>query len=117
MALAQAGLGSVTVLHVARRWDRQGGGRLRAAWGGPGDSEDAVLKDAVRLGDHFGVPVRTAARRRAAAETAILRQLRDGEHNIIVMGVNPRPGTTLFFGDAAAAVLERSEVSILLVAS
>jgi hypothetical protein len=32
-------------------------------------------------------------------------------------GVNPRPGTTLFFGDAAAAVLKRSDRSILLVAS
>jgi hypothetical protein len=92
MALARAGLGSVTVLQVARRSDRQGGGRFRAAWGGPGASEDAVLKDAVRLGDHFGVPIRTAARRRAAAETAILSQLRGGEHNLSVMGVNPRPG-------------------------
>ena len=32
-------------------------------------------------------------------------------------GVSPWPGTTLFFGDAAAAVLKRSYRSILLVAS
>jgi hypothetical protein len=32
-------------------------------------------------------------------------------------GVSPRPGTTLFFGDAAAAVVKRSDRSILLVAS
>jgi nucleotide-binding universal stress UspA family protein len=36
---------------------------------------------------------------------------------LVVMGVSPRPGTTLFFGDAAAAVLRRSHRSILLVAS
>ena len=75
------------------------------------------MQEAVRLGDQFGVPVRTAIRTQAAAESAILRQLEAGEHNLLVMGVSPRPGTSLSFGEAAAAVLERAERSILFVAS
>jgi len=86
-------------------------------WGGIGANEEAILRDAVRLGDRFGVPLRTAVRAHADPEEAILRQLRIGEHNLIVMGVSPRPGTTLFFGDTATAVLKRSHRSILLVAS
>jgi nucleotide-binding universal stress UspA family protein len=121
LTLARASLGSVTALYVARRGRRvrrhgaaPGFGRN---WGGIGANEEAILRDAVRLGEQFGVPVRPAVRARADAEDAILQQLRSGEHNLVVMGVSPRPGTTLFFGDAAAAVLRRSHRSILLVAS
>jgi len=117
LALARASLGSVTVLHVARRRRRQGLYRFRAAWGANGDNAEAILQEAVRLGDQFGVPVRTAVRIQIAAENAILRQLGGGEHNLVVMGVSPRPGATLSFGDAAAAVLERSERSVLFVTS
>jgi nucleotide-binding universal stress UspA family protein len=91
--------------------------RFNTNWAGTGTNEEAILREAVRLGDRFGVPLRTAVRTHADPEEAILRQLRIGEHNLIVMGVSPRPGTTLFFGDAAAAVLKRSHRSILLVAS
>jgi Kef-type K+ transport system membrane component KefB/nucleotide-binding universal stress UspA family protein len=121
LTLARASLGSVTALYVARR--RRPGRRHGMAlgfspnWGGIGTNEAAILRDAVRLGDRSGVPLRTAVRAHVDAEEAILRQLRIGEHNLIVMGVSPRPGTTLFFGDAAAAVLKRSNRSILLVAS
>jgi K+:H+ antiporter len=120
LALARAGLGSVTILHVARRrhpYRSRGLRRLHAAWRGLDHNEQAILQDAVRLGDQFGVPVRTAVRARVDAESAILGQLSAGKHDLIVMGVSPRPGATLFFGDAAAAVLERSETSVLFVAS
>jgi Kef-type K+ transport system membrane component KefB/nucleotide-binding universal stress UspA family protein len=117
LALARASLGSVTVLHVARRRRPQGLNRLRGALGAFGDNPAAILQEAVRLGEQFGVPVRTAVRTQVAAENAILRQLKAGDHNLVVMGVAPRPGTTLSFGDAAAAVLERSERSILFVAT
>jgi nucleotide-binding universal stress UspA family protein len=91
--------------------------RFNTNWGGIGTNEEAIVRAAVQLGDRFGVPLRTAVRAHADPEEAILRQLRVGEHNLVVMGVSPRPGTTLFFGDAAAAVLGRSDRSILLVAS
>ena len=38
-------------------------------------------------------------------------------HNLIMMGVSRRPGDKLFFGDTAAAVLEKSPTSIVFVAS
>jgi Kef-type K+ transport system membrane component KefB/nucleotide-binding universal stress UspA family protein len=120
LALARASLGSVTVLHVARRTRRSGRRRLPSLdinWGSLGGTEEAILRDAVGLGDQFDVPVRTAVRPHADPEEAILHQLEIGGHNLIVMGVSPRPADTLFFGDAAASVLRRSNRSILFVAS
>jgi len=120
LALARAGRGSVLALHVAtaaaRRpaWQR----RFGAAWTvGIRDNEKATLRDIVRLGEQLGVLVRTATRRHAAAEEAILRQQRIGKHNLIVMGVSPRTGSNLFFGSVPAAVLERCDCSILFVSS
>jgi nucleotide-binding universal stress UspA family protein len=63
------------------------------------------------------VKLRTAVRRHSVPENAILRQLTIGKHNLVVMGVTRRPGDTLFFGNVAAAVLERSDRSGLLVSS
>jgi len=63
------------------------------------------------------VPVQTAIRAHSDPGEAILRQLKGGEHNLIVMGVSPRPGATLSFGGAAAAILKRSNRSVLFVAS
>jgi nucleotide-binding universal stress UspA family protein len=120
LALAKAGRGSVLALHVATAarerpaWQR----RFDAAWiVGTRSNEAATLKDIVRLGEQLGVSVRTAARRHAAAEEAILRQMRIGKHNLIIMGVSPRTGSNLFFGSVAAGVLERSDCSILFVSS
>ena len=38
-------------------------------------------------------------------------------YDLIVLGVSRRPGETLFFGNTATAVLDRSKVSNLFVAS
>ena len=120
LALARAGRGSVLALHVATAaekrpaWQR----RFGAAWTvGTRDNVKAPLRDIVRLGEQLGISVRTAARRHAAAEEAILRQQRIGKHNLIVMGVSPRTGSNLFFGSVPAAVLARSDCSILFVSS
>jgi Kef-type K+ transport system membrane component KefB/nucleotide-binding universal stress UspA family protein len=117
LALARASLGSVTALHVARRRRPQGLHRFRAALGAFGDNAAAIIQEVSRLGDQFRVPVRTVVRTQVAAEDAILSELEAGEHNLVVMGVSPRPGTTPSFGDAAASVLERSPRSILFIAS
>jgi Universal stress protein family len=108
VALARASLGRVTMLHVV--------GRDRLSWR-TGTNEAAILRDAVQLGDQFGVPIRTAVSAHADADDAILSQLKGGEHDLIVMGVSPRPGATLSFGGAAATILERSDRSVLLIAS
>ena len=80
-------------------------------------SERAILKDIVELADNFDTPMTTAARRNDTAEDAILREARRGGYDLIVMGVNRRPGDTLYFGRVAAAVMERAEFSVLFVAS
>ncbi len=108
VALARASLGRVTMLHVVNR--------ERLSWR-TGANEAAILRDAVQLGDQFGVPVRTAIGAHADADEAILAQSKGGEYDLIVMGVSPRPGATLSYGRAAAAILQRSDRSVLLVAS
>jgi nucleotide-binding universal stress UspA family protein len=82
-----------------------------------GADEEAILRDIVQLGDRMDVTVRTVVRTNTVAADGILRQVRAGKHNLIVMGVSPRPGETLFFGAAPASILDRSERSVLIVAS
>ena len=56
-------------------------------------------------------------RRVRTPQEAILRQLEVGDHNLFVMGVSPRPGDQLFFGQVPAELLERAKCSVLFVAS
>jgi hypothetical protein len=76
----------------------------------------AVLKDAVETAERFDVALRTTTRADDDSQAAILREARRGGHTLIVMGVDRRPGDTLFFGDVAEAVLAQSDCSILFVA-
>jgi len=118
IALAQASQGSVTAFHVARQqrrtrsWQRHVGAALA-----PATSAEAVIREIVRLGDHYGVEVRGVVRSVRTPPDAILRQLEVGGHNLLVMGVSPRPGDQLFFGQVPAELLARAECSVLFVAS
>ena len=53
----------------------------------------------------------------APDEAILARDEDEGKHDLIIMGAGRRPGDKLFFGDTAAAVLEKSPASILFVAS
>ena len=61
IALAQASQGSVTALHVAsgqrraRSWQRHVGAALA-----PMSSAEAIIREIVQLGDHYGVEVKGA---------------------------------------------------------
>jgi Kef-type K+ transport system membrane component KefB/nucleotide-binding universal stress UspA family protein len=118
MALAHASQGSVTALHVAgqqrprRSWRRRVGAAIA-----PAGSADAIIREIVRLGDPYGVTVTGAVRRVQPTEDAILQQVNAGQHNLLVMGVSPRPGDQLFFGQVAAELLDRAECSLLFVAT
>jgi len=118
IALAQASQGSVTALHVASRqrrarsWRRHIGAALA-----PATSAEAIIREIVRLGDHYAVRVKGAVRGIQSPPEDILRQLEIGRHNLLVMGVSPRPGDQLFFGEVPAELLERAECSVLFVAS
>ena len=115
IALARAGRAHVTALYVVNSRSpatEQGGyrgSRTRR-------QEEAILKDVVEMAERYQVNLRTAVRIDIAPQDAILREARRGRHNLIVMGVNRRPGDALFFGDVADAVLTASDRSILFLA-
>ncbi len=52
-----------------------------------------------------------------AADDAILKEAERCGYDLFVLGVTRRPGETLFFGNMAAALLERCDTAILFVAS
>jgi nucleotide-binding universal stress UspA family protein len=78
---------------------------------------DALLKDIVALGETYDVEAKTAVRSDKLADQAILKEMAKRKHNLIVMGVERRPGEKLFFGDTATAILEKSDRSIVFVVS
>ena len=82
----------------------------------PKEDNAALLREIVRLGEQYGVAIKTAMRVNIAPADAILRQARLGDHNLIVMGVSRRPGAALSFGDVASAVLESADRSLVFVA-
>ena len=83
----------------------------------PDSSADAAIQDVVELGRAYGVEVKGTIRSRRAAENAIMREIRGGDYDLLVMGVSPRPGDQLFFGEVPADLLERAPCSLVFVAS
>jgi Kef-type K+ transport system membrane component KefB/nucleotide-binding universal stress UspA family protein len=106
IAIARASHAPLTALYVAPR------GRKRSR-----RYEEAILKDISKLAETYDTDVRTAVRANVAAEEAILKELSRKPYNLLVIGTGRRPGEKLFFGDTAAALLEKSERSLLFVAS
>jgi nucleotide-binding universal stress UspA family protein len=103
----------VTALYVANTGAvAKQGGRARER-----RHERAILKEIVQLADRYDVAVKTAVRADVAPDEAILTQVKQGGHDLIVMGVQRRPGDKLFFGDTAASVLEKSAASLLFLSS
>jgi Kef-type K+ transport system membrane component KefB/nucleotide-binding universal stress UspA family protein len=117
IALAQGSRGSVTALHLAGNYPKENrwGVRLGAALS-PDASADAAIREIVDLGKAYGVEVKGALRSRRTAENAIIREIRGGHYDLLVMGVSPRPGEQLFFGEVPADLLERAPCSLLFVA-
>ncbi len=107
IVLARASKAPLTALYVTA-----GGKKTRSRY-----YEEAILKDIVALAESYGLEVRTAVRADQAPEDAILKEMARRRSNLVVMGVGRRPGDRLFFGDTAAALLEKSEKSLLFVAS
>ena len=109
ITIARATKAQITVLYVAVR----GAGRnLRTH-----QHEEAILKDIVAIADGYNMSIRTALLKDNAPDEAILGVAKRRKNNLVVMGVGRRPGEKLFFGDTAAALLEKSEQSLLFVAS
>jgi Kef-type K+ transport system membrane component KefB/nucleotide-binding universal stress UspA family protein len=107
IALARASKAPLTALYVA-----VGGKKKRSR-----QYEEAILKDIVKLAESYEVNLRTSVRTNVAPEKAILEEMARRRHNLVVMGVGRRPGEKLFFGDTAAALLDKSVNSLMFVAS
>ena len=114
ITLARATKAPVTVLYVAVRTATRRGMRrgIRTR-----RHEEAILKDIVAIADGYNMSIRTAVVAERAADEAILSELERRNHNLVVMGVGRRPCDKLFFGDTASALLEKSDRSLLFVAS
>jgi Kef-type K+ transport system membrane component KefB/nucleotide-binding universal stress UspA family protein len=115
MTLARANDAQVTALYVTRTNSpagRSSASRRRVTR----RDEMAVLNDIAALSERYDVPLRTSTRADMAPDEAILREAGRG-YDLVVLGVSRRPGDMLFFGNTAAAMLERSPTSNLFVAS
>jgi Kef-type K+ transport system membrane component KefB/nucleotide-binding universal stress UspA family protein len=78
--------------------------------------EERVLKDMAELAERYDVRFATHISKRGGAAEAILKEARNG-YGMIVMGVSPRPGEELFFGNTAVAISRDWKNPLLLVAS
>ncbi|MEJ2625103.1 MAG: cation:proton antiporter [Pseudolabrys sp.] len=107
IVLARAAKAPLTALYVT------GGGKKTRSR----HYEEAILKDIVALAESYGVTPRTAVRANDVPEDAILKEMGRRRATLVVMGVGRRPGEKLFFGDTAAALMEKSGKSLLFVAS
>ena len=108
IVLAKASNAPLTALYVAPGGKKSSRSR---------EYEEAILKDIVELAESYDLTIRTAVRSDVAPDEAIVKETARGRHNLVVMGVGRRPGDKLFLGDTAAALLSKSEKSLLFVAS
>ncbi len=116
-SLARSTNGRVTALYVsAQPKGREGRQVLTRSFRHLLRSEEAILKDIVELGRQYGINVRTAVRTAISPDQAIIQHAHRGRVDLIVMGVNRRPGEVLSFGVVADSVREKSKRSILFLA-
>jgi nucleotide-binding universal stress UspA family protein len=115
-ALARASDAQVTVLYVTRTAATAGKRISREQASAARRNDEAVLKDVVALADRYEVNAHRSVRGDLAPDEAIIEEAKRG-YDLIVLGANRRPGETLFFGNTAAAILDRSHTSKLFVAS
>ncbi|MGH8297136.1 MAG: cation:proton antiporter, partial [Steroidobacteraceae bacterium] len=120
--LAQGSRGSVTALHVEGRnaprsplRDRLG--TFGTQGGAEEPSNNPITDEIVQLARAYSVNARSVVRSHREPDTAILREITDGGHDIVVMGVRPRLGGPLNFGDIASVLLERAECSLVFLAT
>ena len=116
IALAQASRGSVTALYVGTTRARVPLWRLRFAEPFvPRGYADAVVREIMEMGEHYGVAVRGEIRASGSVRNAVLRELARAPEALLVMGVSPRAGESLFLGELAAEMLVRAPTSLLFV--
>ncbi len=116
IAIARACGCPITALYVAGTGRSNGAPRRRRGFQAR-QHEQAIIKDIVAMADRYDLKIKTAVHSDVAPDQAILAEAKNAAHDLIVMGVGRRPGDQLFFGDTAAAVLERAPASVVFIAS
>ncbi len=79
--------------------------------------EQEALKELVTWAERYDTEARTAIRMDMSPQDAILRELKKGRYDLVVMSVNRRPGEALFFGNVVGAVIEGADTSLFLLSS
>jgi len=110
--LARAQDVPLTFLYVAsgKRDRRRRSGALH-------QHEQSSLKELVTWAERYDTQARIAVHTDIAPQDAILREIKQHHFDLVVMGVNRRPGEALFFGNVAGAIIEDAEASVLLLSS
>ena len=114
ITIAKGCAGKVTALNISPPPKQTGFARLSREHLRPGR---AVLADIHKLGKREGVSIKTMALIRPTPEPAILNQVHNGQHNLLVLGANVRPGSSLFFGHSILTLLKEADCSVLVVSS
>jgi Kef-type K+ transport system membrane component KefB/nucleotide-binding universal stress UspA family protein len=117
IALTQASRGNVTAFYAVPSGGLSLPWRQRVGSAIAPRTAEAAVREIVELGEHYGVTVTARTRKVSTTQNAILRELQSGKHDLLVMGVSPRSGDQLFFGEVPAEILDRAECSILFVSS
>jgi len=116
LTLARAEDAEITVLYVTRAASGGQRGRNAPRRRASRRNQRAVLADVAALAERYEVKLRTKTRVNVSPDEAILDEA-ERSYDLVVLGTSRRPGEALFFGDTATAVLDRSNVSNLFVAS
>ncbi|MBV9836242.1 MAG: cation:proton antiporter [Alphaproteobacteria bacterium] len=114
LVFAQVNRSPITALYVA---DTTPARRVRWNALARQRNEDATLGRFMDLAEHYGVDVHVAVLSGMDPANAILRQLRRGDHNLVVLGVSPRTGSGRSFGRVATTLDERCDRTMVFLAS
>ena len=75
------------------------------------------MKELVTWAERYDTRASIDVHTDVAPHDAILRAIKQRHFDLVVMGVNRRPGEALFFGNVAGAVIADAEASVLLLSS
>ena len=110
LAFAKASNGTLTALHVFDPRDDTDLLRGRARRQGM-----SVLVDARRLGKRSDIAVQAITMTNASPEAAILRAIRIGRYDLVVVGTSLRQGQTKFLGPRSTALIRTLRTPALLI--
>lgn len=80
------------------------------------DAGRALVQTAAAFGEKLGVTVQTSVTEASQAEAEIVRVANAGEHDLLVLGTNPRSfGDRPFFGHRVSYMLERASIPVVVI--